>query len=353
MKAIAIFVTVWLGAYSASATRGFAAEKTSANDDRLARLLAEYPGSDLNGDGILTREEVRNFRTAMQRDKPKVVFADVPYGDHKRQVFDVWLPERKAGEESKPAVLMFFHGGGFVAGDKSGFDPAAYLQAGFAVVSSNYRFVDGNASLSPVPLMDAARAVQTLRHRADEFGVDAARLGVSGSSAGAVIALWLGYHDDLADPSSDDPVAVQSTRPTCIAPINGPTNLDPQWILRKLGGPPHVHGSFPKLFGAPVEQAEDPVVRDRIEQASPMHHLTADDVPTCLVYTGKSEGTPLPENASTGELIHHAQFGVLLAEELEKLGLDHELHTGTDPRRSPVIVDFLKKQLAVSEAAAE
>ena len=331
-----------------------AEEKTSENDERFAKFLAENPKSDRDKDGVLTKDEVRSFRSAVKGEpKPEIAFADVEYGDHERQKFDVWLPNRSVDSVPKPPVLVFFHGGGFVAGDKSGFDPSPYLKAGIAVVSSNYRFVNGRDSLSPVPLMDAARAVQTVRQRADEWGIDGSRLAVSGSSAGAVIALWLGYHDDLADPASDNPVARQSTRPTCIAPINGPTNLDPNWILDHLGGPPRVHGSFPKLFGAGVDQAADPEVKARITQASPMHHLSADDVPTCLVYTGKDEGIPLPATASSGVLIHHAHFGVLLAEKLDELGLAHELHTGTDPRREPVIVTFLTEQLGASASAAE
>ncbi len=44
-----------------------------------------------------------------------------------------------------------------------------------------------------------------VRFKANELGIDPGRIAASGSSAGAGIALWVGFHDDLADPRSDDP----------------------------------------------------------------------------------------------------------------------------------------------------
>ena len=57
------------------------------------------------------------------------------------------------------------------------------------------------------PCATAPRVVQFLRFKATELGIDPARIAASGSSAGAGIALWVGFHDDLADPKSADPVA--------------------------------------------------------------------------------------------------------------------------------------------------
>ncbi|MGD9857070.1 MAG: alpha/beta hydrolase fold domain-containing protein [Planctomycetaceae bacterium] len=289
--------------------------------------------------------------------------ADVKYGPHERNVFDLWLPEaagkaraaaasKADGAEDKAAatrlpVYVWFHGGGFVGGDKSGFDPAPYLKAGMAVVSGNYRFVDGKETLSPVPLLDAARVVQTLRARADEWNLDTERIAVSGSSAGAVIALWIGYHDDLADPGSDDPVARQSTRVKCIAPLNGPTNLDPRWITKHMGGPPEIHRSFPLLFGASIPESDRPEVLARIKEMSAVEHVSADDPPTLLIYAGKLEGIPLPESASQGVLIHHAYFGKVLKESLDAAGVPNEFHPGTDPRQdnSAAIIAWLGDHL--------
>jgi len=197
-------------------------------------------------------------------------------------------------------------------------------------------------------MLDAARLIQFLRTKADDWKLDTERICVSGSSAGAVIALWIGYHDDLAAPDSEDPVARQSTRVKCIVPMNGPTNLDPKWINENMGGPPHVHPSFPKMFGVPTTQSDLPEVAARIKESSPIEHLSADDPPTLSVYSGKLAGIPLPESASSGVLIHHPYFGKVLKERLDALNISNEFYDSFDPgkpERQQVIFSWLERHL--------
>ena len=75
---------------------------------------------------------------------------------------------------------------------------------------------------------DAARALQFVRKKASEWNFDPERIGLSGGSAGACTALWLAFHDDLADPSAADPISRESTRPMCVAVEVAQTTLDPK-----------------------------------------------------------------------------------------------------------------------------
>ena len=61
-------------------------------------------------------------------------------------------------------------------------------------------------------LFDAARAIETLRSKAKEWDIDPTRIASTGGSAGACTSLWIAMHDDLAEPSSDDPIDRESTR---------------------------------------------------------------------------------------------------------------------------------------------
>ncbi|MCB1063138.1 MAG: alpha/beta hydrolase fold domain-containing protein [Verrucomicrobiae bacterium] len=342
-------LAILLGIFVAATSLSGEETPTEAQKAQLEKWLVRYPAADTNADGKLTLTEANAFREAMKegqsREKkgtraafPPPTHADISYGKDARQKFDLWMPE---GVEGQVPVDVFFHGGGFVGGDKSGFDPSPFLEAGFAAASGNYRFVDGDKTLSPVPMQDAARVIQTIRLKAAEWKLDPARISVSGSSAGAVIALWIGYHDDLAQPESDDPTARQSTRVKCIAPINGPANIDPIWIRANLGGPHHVHGSLPKMFGV-SDDFDEPSVRARIDASNPWTMVSADDPPTLMIYTGKLEPMPLAETVGTGHLIHHPQFGVALKEKLDAVGVANELHTAYDPRQGNLIVDWLK-----------
>lgn len=330
-----------------------AAEKPSLSE-RLTQLLERFPEADANGDGKLTLEEAQAYREARKqeeksdrkgREKAKTppTFADISYGEHERQKFDLWLPKENPTGSPFP-VLVYFHGGGFVSGDKSSFSPDGYLADGIACASVNYRLVDGKESLSPIPLEDALLALQHIRHAAPERNLDGGRIALSGGSAGAVIALCIAYLDDQADPESENPVRRVSTRVTCVVPINGPTNLMPDWIVENIGGSKKVHGSFPKMFGEPVEHPVSESLRAKVSRISPWEFVSADDPPTFMIYSGPLDETPLPETATSGKVIHHPAFGVALKKRLDELGVENALRYGFDPRGTPSISEFIRTQ---------
>ena len=64
-----------------------------------------------------------------------------------------------------------------------------------------------------VPLLDVQRAIRTVRANAKAWGVDAAKVGVIGFSAGGHLASTAGTHFDDGDPKADDPVERQGCRP--------------------------------------------------------------------------------------------------------------------------------------------
>ena len=108
-------------------------------------------------------------------------------------------------------------------GDKTRFPEEwlqALLDAGISCASINYRLLP--ASTYPVIFEDAARAVQFLRTQAAQWNFDPTNIAAGGTSAGASMALWLAFQDDMAQPQSSDPVARQSTRVTSVVSHNGP-----------------------------------------------------------------------------------------------------------------------------------
>jgi acetyl esterase len=85
--------------------------------------------------------------------------------------------------------LVYFHGGGMVAGSINTHDSIARALCYWSscrVVSIDYRLAPEHPF--PAALEDAAAAVTYLAERAPEFGIDAARLGVCGDSAGGTLA---------------------------------------------------------------------------------------------------------------------------------------------------------------------
>ncbi len=332
--------------------------RTSETDEQLQQALNRFPQADADKDGILTATEAQAFvkkrRAAIERiqqqrreseeDRLAPSFADVKYGPHERNVFDVWLPDGASKDKPVP-VFVYFHGGGFVAGDKSKFDPKPYLEQGYAAVSGNYRFVNGKDVLAPIPMQDCARALQYLRHKASEFGIDPTRVAVSGGSAGAVITMWIAYKDDMANPASDDPVERQSTRVSCITPRAGPTSLDPAWIQANIGGSKKVHAALPVFYGVHDGDYSGEAVKKLIADASVINHASADDPPSLITYGGELDNVPLPKDASQGLVIHHPYFGKVLKDKLDGFGVECIFQFGRNGDSAAEMV-FLKKHLS-------
>jgi len=85
--------------------------------------------------------------------------------------------------------LVFFHGGGLVAGSldtHDGICRALANASGCRLLSVDYRL--GPESRFPAAVSDACAATDWIAGRAEELGVDPERLGVGGDSAGATLA---------------------------------------------------------------------------------------------------------------------------------------------------------------------
>ena len=158
--------------------------------------------------------------------------ANVKYGPHERNVLDLW----KAKSDKPTPLVVFIHGGGFRGGSKEALSPAlldGLLAKGISVMAINYR-LSPEVSF-PAHYMDCARAIQFARSKAKEWNLDPKRVGATGGSAGAGTSLWIGFHDDMADPKNADPVLRESTRLTCMAVHGAQSTYDPRVIKEWVG----------------------------------------------------------------------------------------------------------------------
>ena len=123
---------------------------------------------------------------------------DIAYGDHPRQMIDVYLPAD--GKTSRPAVL-FVHGGAFLDGhrNRSGqiYSNVTTYFARHGVVGINigYRLADDTGY--PGATQDIARVVEWTHAHAAEIGVDPSRIFLMGHSAGAAHAGSYAYDKRL------------------------------------------------------------------------------------------------------------------------------------------------------------
>jgi len=85
--------------------------------------------------------------------------------------------------------LVYFHGGGWVVGDLDSHDDhCAWMAAasGVAIVAVDYPLAPENRH--PVPFEASAAAFRRIADHAGDHGIDQARLGIGGDSAGAALA---------------------------------------------------------------------------------------------------------------------------------------------------------------------
>jgi acetyl esterase/lipase len=335
-------------------------EARDFNRRRNENLLKRFPQADSNRDGQLDQEEIRAFSQKRKQQNeemgktnqaPAPDYADISYGEHPLKAFDLWLaPPAKEG--SATPLCIFIHGGGFQGGDKSHVQGAIiqrFLDSGVSFVSMNYRLTNGGEFPYPIPMMDAARGLQTLRCRASEWNLDPRRIVCYGGSAGAGISLWLALRDELGDPGNDDPVTRQSTRIIAAGSIGGQSTYDMR-VFRKWFGVPNLpcHSALPAFYAMrDGEAADSPRVIALAEDASPINHLSPDDPPIFLSYGRPNH--PVTFETPQSDWVHHPLLGIKLKEAMEALDIECIVTgPGIEDDRYQDIYDFLIKKLTAS-----
>ncbi len=128
----------------------------------------------------------------------------------------VFLPQK---EKANGVAVVVAPGGGHsqLVIEKEGYAIAEWLNdKGIAAFVLKYRLARAKESHYTVEgsaLPDAARAMRTVRYRAKEWGVDPARIGFMGFSAGGEVAALIETRFDAGNDSSTDPIDRASSRP--------------------------------------------------------------------------------------------------------------------------------------------
>jgi acetyl esterase/lipase len=136
---------------------------------------------------------------------------------------DVYEPADQS-MQTRPAVILI-HGGGWMAFDKSTMRGMGQFLArsGFVAFAVDYRLFHDTENRWPAQLDDVQRAVRWVRANAGKYGVNPARVGVFGHSAGAQLAALLGMEDTRDN--SDATLAKYSSRVQAVVDVSGPTDF--------------------------------------------------------------------------------------------------------------------------------
>src|ERR1700736_4929881 len=206
----------------------------------------------------------KEHEVATERD---IVFAE---HDGVKLLGDLFLPKGLG----KAPVLVGVHGGVCQVGDRKFYTHwGNYLaRNGFAVFAIEYRLMKPGAKTWPGAVYDTKAAVQFVRAQAAELGIDPARIGLIGDSAGSHLAALValaGEEPQFSTEYKSDPHAAVSSKVKAVVAFYGVYDMAAQWEHDQLTRPRD--NISEKFLGA------SPIVNRRVFfEASPMSYATVD-----------------------------------------------------------------------------
>ena len=187
----------------------------------------------------------------------------------------------QSGHENGSAVVVL-PGGAYthLAGNLEGRQVADWFTSrGFRAFILSYR-LSSNGYLLPVPLLDARRAVQTVRARASDYHIHPNRIVMIGFSAGGHLAALAATQPVEGNPDAIDPIERESSRPDFLV-------LGYPWIGAISSDTSHL--SYCKLFNV-MDQCE--ALRAAY---SPDLFVTAKTPPTFWYHTADDQTVPVDQ----------------------------------------------------------
>ena len=188
---------------------------------------------------------------------------------------DVYLPKNVTPPYP---VIVWIHGGAWLAGSKENARAAFMVNFGYAVVSINYRL--SQQAIFPAQIYDCKAAVRWIRAHASEYNFDPDRIGAWGLSAGGHLSALLGTAADVDSLEGDVGGNAQfSSEVQAVCDWYGPSNLptvvdypsDLDWVSPDSPGG--------RLIGCAI-----PDCPDKARAASPITYLSGDEPPFLIMH---------------------------------------------------------------------
>ena len=215
----------------------------------------------------------------------KEVIIDEPKDNksHFRHLYGVSVPRLAVFPAKKPngSAMLVIPGGGFVNNyfDHEGYMLADYLNSqGVTCFVLFYRLAhDGWANPADVALIDTWRAMRLIRSHAKTYGLDAARVGVIGFSAGGFLTSSLATRHAQALYPAVDAADALPARPYLAAPIYPVQSVDPAYAYS---------GVATELFGGKVTP-------QLVAKYSPDRNVDANTPPVFLCHAEDDTVVPI------------------------------------------------------------
>ncbi len=189
---------------------------------------------------------------------------------------DLTVPDK---EDGPYPVIVFMHGGGFSAGDRTWMPPSDFVRNGYALASVDYR-LSGEA-VFPAAVIDCKSAIRWLRASATKYHLDPDRFGAWGISAGGYLAAFLGTTGGVKEFDVGDHLEF-SNSVQAVCDWFGPTDF---LSLNRDEGPES------KFIGGPISRN-----RDKARKANPIAYIGKDVPPFLILHGDKDNVVPIGQS---------------------------------------------------------
>lgn len=260
-----------------------------------AKLMHDIKANALKA--LIAPADLLLRRVLFNTQPPSVarVSPDVSYGPDVEQRMDIIEPHR---EEPLP-VLLYFHGGGWISGDKASHERICRSLAtnGFVTFNTNYRLAPRHRF--PAQVQDVARAVEWVCRHAHRYGGDASRVVLAGDSAGAHLASW--YGTCLGNLALQRGAGIEMPLPHTA--LMGIVLFYGIYDLETARGR---RFPFVRLYVRSLMDGDRPASGEMLSLASPARHISA-NLPPIFLCAGEKDGL-FPESVAYAEGL--GNFGV-------------------------------------------
>jgi acetyl esterase/lipase len=272
---------------------------------------------------------------------PRISYLDLNYADDNlvSHRMDVHLPDDYYARAPLP-VIVWIHGGGWLAGSKADWGPAQpFVNRGYAVASVNYRLTSApDSSIHPAQLHDVKAAVRWLRDAAPWFNIDPNRFAAWGSSAGGHLAAFLGTTGGVEwlDGAVGNHLSA-SSRVRAVVDYYGPTDLYSMWQVPGYES----HGAP----NSPESQLIGATLRDNpwlAALASPNSYTSTDDPPFLIAHGTADPVVPPSQSQIMHDYLQY--FGVQSTIQFIQ-GAGHGGPQFTTPAMENLVATFLEDNL--------
>lgn len=229
------------------------------------------------------------------------VLTDRKYGENERMVFDLYIPKNSEHPES---LILFIHGGGWIAGNKedSSSGAKAWAKKGYITAAISYHYVNAETHMD-VLMDDVTAALTAIKATAAEKGYDLKKCLLTGGSAGGHMSLLYAYKHGKEAPIT----------PAAVVSYCGPADLTNRGYVfgNRLGNEDFMAGLMSFVCGEAVDKNDLPKTHDALWQYSPAA-FAENAVPTVFAHGECDSVVPFEDTAA-------------LAERLTELGIENEL----------------------------